>query len=292
MFPGHPEDPSRMHAIENRLISQRLLDLLTVREAPEATRAQIERVHDGDYIQWLEDAAPTEGLLHIDADTQMNPATLPAVRRAAGAAVQAVDLVMQGTVQNAFCNVRPPGHHAERARSTGFCFVNNAAVAAAHAMAEHGIERVAILDFDVHFGNGTRDIFLDDERVMLCSVYERNIYPFVDLPPREGHIVNAALSGRGFAEAMRRAVTEEWMPALDRFAPQFYIVSAGFDAHREDELSHGDMTDADYKWISEQIVSLAGRHAEGRIVSTLEGGYALDALARSAVEHIRCMMGV
>lgn len=292
MFPGHPEDPSRMHAIENRLISQRLLDLLTVREAPEATREQMERVHDGDYIQWLEDAAPAEGLLHIDADTQMNAATMPAARRAAGAAVHAVDLVMQGSVPNAFCNVRPPGHHAERARPMGFCFVNNAAVAAAHAMAQHGIERVAILDFDVHFGNGTRNIFLDDERVMLCSVYERNVFPFVDLPPREGHMINAALSGRGFAEAMRRAVTEQWTPALERFAPQFYVVSAGFDAHREDELSHGDMTDADYKWISEKIVALADRHAGGRIVSTLEGGYALDALARSAVAHIRCMMGV
>jgi len=292
MFRGHPEDPARVHAIQNRLISQRLLDLLVAREAPPASREQIERVHDSAYLQWLEDSAPADGLVFVDADTQMNKATLPAARHAAGAVVHAVDLVMQGMVQNAFCNVRPPGHHAERARSMGFCFINNAAVAAAHAMAEHGIERVAILDFDVHFGNGTRDIFLDDERVMLCSVYERDVYPFVDLPPREGHAINAALPGHGFAQAMRRAVSEDWIPALAHFAPQFFVVSAGFDAHREDELSHGDMTDADYKWITAQIMELAGRHADGRLVSTLEGGYALDALARSAVEHIRCMMGV
>jgi len=292
MVPGHPEDPSRMAAIEDRLIAQRLLDLLTVREAPEASREQMERVHDAGYLRWLTEAEPGERLLHIDADTQMNAATMPAARRAAGAAVHAVDLIMQGAVRNAFCNVRPPGHHAERSRAMGFCFVNHAAVAAAHALATHGLERVAILDFDVHFGNGTRDIFLDDERVMLCSIYERDVFPFVDLPRREGNIINAALPGRGFAGAMREAVTNEWTPALERFAPELYVVSAGFDAHGEDPLSHGDMSDADYQWISETILALANRHAGGRLVSTLEGGYAPDALARSAAAHIRCLMGV
>lgn len=292
MFDGHPEDPARMHAVENRLISQRLLDLMAVHEPPEAAREQIERVHDAGYLDSLEEMSPPDGLVPIDPDTYMNPATLPAAKRAAGAAVLGVELVMAGTVPNAFCNVRPPGHHAERSRAMGFCFINSAAVAAAHALSHPGIERVAILDFDVHFGNGTRDIFLNDERVMLCSVYERYLYPMVDLPPVEHHHVNSALPGAGFAQGMRQSVLEDWIPALDEFAPDFYVISAGFDAHREDELSRGDMTDADYKWISEQIVALAERHAHGRIVSTLEGGYDLDALARSAAEHVRCLMGV
>jgi len=292
MIPGHPEDPARMHAIENRLISQRLMELLAVHDAPEVSREQVERVHDKGYLEWLSGRSPEEGLTRIDPDTYMNPATVQAAKRAAGAAVLAVELVMQGAAENAFCNVRPPGHHAERGRPMGFCFINNAAVAAAHALTHEGIERVAILDFDVHFGNGTRDIFLDDERVLLCSVYQERLYPMVDLPQFERHHVNSALPGLGFSKGMRKAVTETWVPALDEFAPQFYVVSAGFDGHREDELSHGDMTDQDYKWITEQIRMLAGRHAGGRIVSTLEGGYALDALARSAVEHVRCLMGI
>lgn len=292
MIEGHPEDPARIHAIENRLISQRLLDLMAVHNAPEASAEQMARVHDADYLQHLVDIAPREGLTHIDPDTYMNPGTLPAARRAAGAAVLAVDLVMSGSVQNAFCNVRPPGHHAERAQSMGFCFVNSAAVAAAHALCDDSIDRVAILDFDVHYGNGTRDIFLNDGRVILCSVYEAHLFPFADVPLIENHHVNAALPGRGFAKAMRSAVSDSWAPALDAFAPQFYVVSAGFDAHAEDPLSRGDMVEADYRWITEQIMALAGRHAQGRIISTLEGGYALDALARSATEHVRCLMGV
>lgn len=292
MIEGHPEDPARLHAIENRLISQRLLDLMIVHDAPEATAEQMARVHDPGYLRELETIAPREGLAHIDPDTYMNPGTLPAARRAAGAAVLGVDLVMAGTVQNAFCNVRPPGHHAEHARAMGFCFINNAAVAAAHALSHDGIDRVAVLDFDVHYGNGTRDIFLNDDRVMMCSIYEQHLFPFVDLPPVENHQVNVPLPGRGFAEGMRQAVTDIWVPALDDFAPQFYIVSAGFDAHREDELSRGDMVEADYGWITGQIMTLADRHAGGRIVSTLEGGYALDALARSTVEHVRRLMGV
>lgn len=292
MVDGHPEDPARMHAIENRLVSQRLLDLMAVHDAPEATTEQMARVHDAGYLRHLEAMSPGEGLAHIDPDTSMNPGTLPAARRAAGAAVLGVDLVMSGAVHNAFCNVRPPGHHAERDRSMGFCFVNNAAVAAAHALSYEGIDRVAILDFDVHYGNGTRDVFLNDDRVMLCSVYERHLFPFADLPPVEHQHVNAALPGRGFAGAMREAVSDAWAPALDEFAPQFYVVSAGFDAHVEDELSRGDMVEADYRWLTGQIMALAGRHAQGRIVSTLEGGYALDALARSTAEHVRCLMGV
>lgn len=292
MIEGHPENPARLHAIENRLISQRLLDLMIVHDAPEATGEQMARVHDPGYLRELETIAPREGLAHIDPDTSMNAGTLPAARRAAGAAVLGVDLVMAGRVQNAFCNVRPPGHHAEHAGTMGFCFINNAAVAAAHALSHDGIDRVAVLDFDVHYGNGTRDIFLNDDRVMMCSVYEQHLFPFMDLPAVENHQINVPLPGRGFAKGMRQAVTDTWVPALDDFAPQFYIVSAGFDAHREDELSRGDMSDADYGWITGQIMTLADRHAGGRIVSTLEGGYALDALARSTVEHVRCMMGV
>lgn len=292
MVEGHPEDPARIHAIENRLVSQRLLDLMAVHDAPEATVEQMTRVHDAGYLRHLEAISPAEALAHIDPDTCMNPGTLPAARRAAGAAVLGVDLVMSGAVHNAFCNVRPPGHHAEHAQAMGFCFINNAAVAAAHALTYQGIDRVAILDFDVHYGNGTRDIFLNDDRVMLCSVYERHLFPFADVPPLENHHVNAALPGRGFAQAMREAVLDAWVPALDAFAPQLYVVSAGFDAHIEDELSRGDMVEADYKWLTGQIMSLADRHARGRIVSTLEGGYSLDALARSAAEHVRCLMGV
>lgn len=292
MMDGHPEDPARLAAIENRLTSQRLMDLLMVHDAPPASDEQITRVHDPDYLRTLEAIAPRQSLAHIDPDTAMSPGTLNAARHAAGAAVQGVDLVMAGRAQNAFCNVRPPGHHAEHARAMGFCFINNAAVAAAHALSHDAIERVAILDFDVHYGNGTRDIFLNDERVMLCSVYEQALFPGMNVPAVENQHINNALAGHGFAAGMRQAVAEAWIPALDNFAPQFYIISAGFDAHVEDQLSRGDLTDSDYQWISEQIVALAGRHAGGRIVSTLEGGYALDALARSAVVHIRALMGV
>jgi len=292
MIEAHPEDPARLHAVENRLISQRLLDLLMIREPDEATREQVERVHAPGYLQAMESMAPREGLAHIDPDTYMNPDTMPAALRAAGAAVLGVDMVMAGTAGNAFCNVRPPGHHAERSQAMGFCFINSAAVAAAHALTYDGVDRVAILDFDVHYGNGSRDIFLDDDRVMLCSIYEELLFPFADVPPRENQHVNVALPGRGFSEGARKAMTDTWTPALDEFAPQFYVISAGFDAHIEDDLSRGDMVDADYRWITQQIKALANRHAGGRIVSMLEGGYALDALARSATEHVRSLMGV
>lgn len=292
MSPGHPEDPARLHAIEDRLASQRLRDLLTAHEAPAVSREQLERAHDAGYLQSLADMSPVDGLAYIDPDTQMNPQTLTAAARAAGAGVLAVDLVMRKEAPNAFCNVRPPGHHAEHRRAMGFCFYNNIAVAAAHALSRHGLRRVAIVDFDVHFGNGTRDIFLDDDRVMLCSLYEERNYPFVDLPPTERQHINTALPGRGFAQGMREAVTNIWVPALDEFNPQLYLISAGFDAHAEDMLSGGDMTETDYEWITGEIMALADRHASGRVVSMLEGGYALDAVARSAGAHLRCLMGV
>jgi acetoin utilization deacetylase AcuC-like enzyme len=288
----HPECPARLHAIEDQLIASGLYSFLQHHDAPEVTREQLLRVHDAAYIDFVAAAAPSEGIISLDGDTFMNSFTYPAALRAAGAAVMAVDLVMAGKVENAFCNVRPPGHHAERGEAMGFCIFNNVAVGAAHALAAHGLSRVAIVDFDVHHGNGTEHIFTDEQRVMLCSTFQHPFYPYSGVETDKQHIINVPLTAGADGVAFRNAVSERWIPALEAFEPELIFVSAGFDAHREDDMSSLRLLEADYVWVTEQIKRIAEHHAHARIVSVLEGGYELHALGRSAAAHIKVLSGL
>jgi len=285
----HPECPARVAAIEDHLLATGLLLHLVDVEAPPATREQLLRVHDPDYVDTIEASIPEHGLIHLDPDTAMNPHSYHAALRAAGAVIKATDMVMGGEVENAFCNVRPPGHHAGRARAMGFCFFNNVAVGAAHALEVHGLERVAIADFDVHHGNGTEDIFRDDPRVMMVSTFQHPFYPYSGVEGRSQRMVNIPLAAYSSGVQFREAVENFWVPALDRFQPQMVFISAGFDAHRDDDMASLSLVEAEYAWVTERLVVYADRFCGGRIVSTLEGGYELDALARSVAAHIRAM---
>jgi len=288
----HPECPARIHAIEDQLIASGLFGYLQHHEAPEATREQLLRVHDADYLDAIAAAAPQHGLVELDGDTSMNPFSYPAALRAAGAAVMAVDLVMAGKVENAFCNIRPPGHHAERAQAMGFCIFNNVAVGAAHALAQHKLSRVAIADFDVHHGNGTEHTFTADPRVMLCSTFQHPFYPYCGADSGNEHIINVPLAAGSGGEQFRAAVTDLWLPALEKFQPELLLISAGFDAHRDDDMASMRLVEADYKWVTEQLKHVAYRHCHRRIVSVLEGGYELHALGRSAMAHIKVLSGL
>ena len=292
MGAGHPECPARIQAIEDQLITSGLLPFLDRHEARQATVEELARVHERGYIENIFSQAPSSGLVYLDADTAMNPHSLEAALRAAGAAVMAVDLVMSGEAENAFCNIRPPGHHAGRSSSAGFCIFNNVAVAVAHALEHHGLQRVAIADFDVHHGNGTEDIFHDDPRVMLCSTFRHPYYPYCGADSGNEHIINVPLPFGTTGAEFRAAVTQHWLPALERLQPQMLFVSAGFDAHREDDMGGFGLREADYVWVTEAIKDIAGRHSNRRIVSVLEGGYALHALGRSAEAHIRVLSGL
>jgi acetoin utilization deacetylase AcuC-like enzyme len=288
----HPERPARLTAIEDQLIASGVGQYLTRFDAPLATDEQLARVHPIEYVRAIRDAAPEHGTVHLDPDTAMNPYTLNAALRAAGAAVMAVDLVMNKKAQTVFCSVRPPGHHACVARPMGFCIFNNVAVAARHAIGAHGLERVAIIDFDVHHGNGTEDIFEGDEQVLMVSTFQHPFYPYSGTESPARNMVNVPLSAGAGSREFREAVREAWIPALDAFQPQLIIFSAGFDAHAEDDMAMLRFSDADYGWVTEQVKPVAQRHAEGRMISMLEGGYALSALGRSAVQHIRVLAGL
>ncbi len=259
-------------------------------DAPLATAEQLGRAHTGLYVLEIFDKAPATGVVQVDPDTAMGPHTLQAALRAAGAAVEATDLVLSGKVGSAFCAVRPPGHHAERAAAMGFCFFNNVAVGIRHALDVHGLQRVALIDFDVHHGNGSEDIFRGDERVLMCSIFERGLYPFNGDEATGPNMVNVGLPARSKGDAFRQAVTQRWLPALEAFKPQLIYISAGFDAHREDDMGNLGLVEADYEWVTEQLVAVADRHAQGRIVSCLEGGYVLSPLARSAAAHVRALI--
>ena len=291
MGPGHPECPERLGAIQDQLLIKGLLDYMLPYDAPLATDEQLCRAHSALHVREIVDNAPAEGYHHVDPDTNMNPHTLRAARRAAGAAVQATDLVLGGEVSAAFCAVRPPGHHAEHAAAMGFCFFNNVAVGIRHALDVHGLQRVALVDFDVHHGNGSENIFKDDERVLMCSIYERGLYPF---PEETGHtttMVNVGLPTRSGSKEFREAVTQHWIPALDEFRPELIYISAGFDAHREDDMGNLALVEADYEWVTQQLMAVANRHCKGRVVSCLEGGYVLSPLARSATAHVKVLIG-
>jgi acetoin utilization deacetylase AcuC-like enzyme len=287
MGPYHPECPDRINAIGDRLISAGLDGYLRHYTAPEATHAQLARAHGAEYIAAIEAASPASGLHYIDPDTALCPHSLDAARHAAGALVLATDLVVRGECLSAFCAVRPPGHHAERHRAMGFCLFNNVAVGAMHAMAAHGIKRVAIVDFDVHHGNGTEDVFSGDSRVLMVSTFQHPLYPYSGTDNPAANMVNVPLSAGSGSDAFRAAVVDRWMPALEEHRPELIYISAGFDAHREDPLAGLRLTETDYAWVTRELIAVALRHGGGRIVSTLEGGYALSALGRSAAEHIR-----
>ncbi len=288
----HPECPQRLPAVQDQLIASGLSDHLTHVEAPLVTREQLERVHEAFYIDTVEELSPQRGIVHLDPDTAMCPATLAAARRAAGAAVLATDMVIAGEAASAYCNVRPPGHHAERGRAMGFCIFNSVAVAAAHALEHHGLERVAIVDFDVHHGNGTEEIFRDDERVLMVSTFQHPFYPYSGTEGRSARMVNIPLAAYSGGVEFRAAVEQYWLPAIEAFKPQMFFVSAGFDAHREDDMASLRLVEADYSWVTQQIKTLAARFAEGRIVSLLEGGYNLHALGRSATAHLKVLSGL
>jgi acetoin utilization deacetylase AcuC-like enzyme len=291
MGPEHPEAPARLAAIHDALFARGIESVLRHHDAPLATREQLCRVHDPAYLDRLEQAAPREGIHWLDSETGMSPHTLQAALRAAGGAVLGVDLVLHREAAMAFCSVRPPGHHAGRAHALGFCVFNNVAVAAAHALEAHGLERVAICDFDGHHGNGTEEIFRDDPRCLYCSTFEHPLFPYAGADSASVHVINVPLKAGTDGHGFRRAVAEEWIDRLVAFNPQLVLVSAGFDGHGEDDMTHLRLTEDDYGWVTREIKIVADTCADGRIVSVLEGGYALGALGRSVVAHLDALIG-
>ena len=293
---GHPECPARIDAIANQLMANGIDGLLYHREAPAATDEQLLRVHSLDHLHAITRAIPNEGIYFFADDVYLSPQTLSAARHAAGAAAMGVDMVMRGETDAVFCNVRPPGHHAERARAMGFCIFNNVAIAAAHALAVYGLERVAVIDFDVHHGNGTQDIFLDDSRVLFCSSFQFPFYPNTNIDDVPSHIINTPLPATCRSEGFRSAISEQWFPALEKFKPQLILISAGFDAYIDDDMSSISLVEQDYSWITQKLRALMDdskqlapeQQCKG-IVSTLEGGYDLLGLGRCAVAHIKAL---
>ena len=287
---GHAESPARLRAVLDALDHDRFAALDRI-EAPRATREQLARVHDAGYIDRILASAPAEGTLRLDEDTLMSPASAEAALRAAGAAIAAVDAVMNGDGERAFCAVRPPGHHATRDQAMGFCLFNNVAVAAAHAIAAHGLKRVAIADFDVHHGNGTQAIFEKEPQVLFISSHQSPLYPDSGREDERGvgNIVNAPLSPGDGSYAFRELWDGALLPRLAAFRPQLLLISAGFDAHRDDPLADIRLGSEDYAWITERLVDVARAHANGRVVSSLEGGYHLGALAASASAHVAAL---
>jgi len=288
----HPESPARLKAVLGGLETPEFAALLR-REAPRASREQLARVHPEAFIDAVLAAVPESGHVGLDPDTILSPGSGEAALRAAGALCAAVDAVMAGEADNAFCAVRPPGHHAEPAQAMGFCLFNNVAIGALQAREEHGLERVAVIDFDVHHGNGTQAAFWDDAGLFFGSTHQSPLYPGSGSPKERGahdNIVNAPLAPMAGSAEFRQSMRGRVLPALHRFAPQFVLVSAGFDAHEDDPLAGLRLHEEDYAWITGEIVQLAKEHCDGRVVSTLEGGYDLHALAASAAAHVRALM--
>jgi acetoin utilization deacetylase AcuC-like enzyme len=285
----HPECPARLHAIRDHLIAIGLDGHLAHFDAPSAPLAAITRAHAPEYVEALRARIPKHGYAALDPDTSMNPATWEAALRAAGAVLEATDRVIGGELDNAFCAVRPPGHHARAAHAMGFCFFNNVVIGALHALQQHGLQRVAIIDFDVHHGNGTEEILAGDERVLMCSFFQHPFYPYTGTEHPAKNMVNVPLPAGTRGDKVREVVETIWLPRLRAFEPQMIFVSAGFDAHREDDLGQMGLVEADYAYITEQLMQLSERHSRGRIVSTLEGGYNLSALARSVAAHVRTL---
>ena len=300
MGAGHPECPERLDAIEDRLLMSGLDVALERREATAASMADLELAHGRMHLASLRglsdnlrDEIKAGGPSHaqVDPDTSINTHSWDAILMAAGAAIDATDAVMAGEMPNAFCAVRPPGHHATRNQAMGFCFVNNVAVAAKYALERHGLKRVAIIDFDVHHGNGTEDIVAGDDRILMCSFYQHPFYPVWE-HATAANLVNLPVPAYTKGMDMRELIDMSWIPRLDAHKPQMIFISAGFDAHREDDMGQLGLVEQDYAWMTMRIKEVAERHAKGRIVSCLEGGYALSALGRSVEAHLRVLADV
>jgi len=289
---GHPERADRLRAIEQALEDEKFQSLAR-EQAPLGELETIALCHPMDYIEAIQDASPQQGLVRLDADTTMSPGTLEAALRCVGGGILAVDEVVNRKAANAFVATRPPGHHAETSRPMGFCLFNNAAIAARYAQKKHGLGRIAIVDFDVHHGNGSQDIFWADKSVMYCSTHEMPLYPGTGATSERGEhntIVNAPLSagdgGNEFREAMEVAI----LPRLRDFKPELLVISAGFDAHTRDPLANLNLVEADYSWVTKELMAVADQYADGRIVSLLEGGYDLQGLSRSVAAHVSALM--
>ena len=296
MGEGHPECAQRLDAIADQLLASGLGIAIEQREAPLATLEQLGRAHSSNYVlqlrEFMEQVQANGEPRHLDPDTVVCAGTWRAALRSAGAAVAATEAVFSGEFDNAFCSVRPPGHHATRDETKGFCFFNNVAVAARHALDVLGLERVAIIDFDVHHGNGTEDIIAGDDRVLMCSFFQHPLYPNTGAVPKGSNMINVPIPPYTRGMEVREIIDMMWMQRLEEFAPQMVFISAGFDAHHEDDLGQLGLVEADYEWITRRLKDLADRHAKGRIVSCLEGGYALSALGRSVVAHLRVLADV
>ena len=295
---GHPECPERLDAIEDWLLATGVKDALDCREAPAAAVGDIELAHTrtlvaslrGLQAQLIDDiAAGGPDHVQIDPDTQMNVHTWNAALRAVGATVAATDAVMAGEIENAFCSVRPPGHHATRDKAMGFCFFNNVAIAARYALARHGLKRVAVVDFDVHHGNGTEDILQGDDRVLMVGFFQHPFYPYSGTDHPASNLLNLPVPAYTKGLDIRDLIETHWIPRLEEFKPEMIFISAGFDAHRDDDMGQMGLVEQDYAWITSRIKDIASRHSKGRIVSSLEGGYNLNALARSVEAHIRVL---
>jgi acetoin utilization deacetylase AcuC-like enzyme len=292
MGSGHPESPARLNAINEHMRSSGMLEELRCLEAPLADAGDLKRVHRPGYVDLIFENAPAEGYVQLDPDTAMNPHSLSAARRAAGAGLLAVDEVMSGRAQNAFCAVRPCGHHATQARSMGFCIFNNVGVAAAYALEKNGLDRVAIIDFDVHHGNGTEDMFSPPQwrdRVLMASFFQHPFYPYSGTVNPAPNMINVPLAAGSGGAAAKQAIEAQWLPALENFKPQMILISAGFDAHHEDLVGRVALVEAAYAWEQREFVAVAARHSQKRMVSMLEGGYNLSALGRSAVAHVKTL---
>ncbi len=289
----HPECPARLQAIDDQLIASGIASLLERREAPRASIADLQRVHSDAAIAQVRDQLPATGSYYaLDGDTLLNAYSWEAALRAAGAAVAATDAVMRGEVNNAFCAIRPPGHHATPDSSMGFCLFNNVAIAAKHAMQVYGLRRIAIIDFDVHHGNGTEAAFAEDARVLMVSFFQHPLYPYSGIHPAgtaPSHLLNIPVPAHTRGDVVRELVRQRWLPALQAHQPEMLFISAGFDAHREDEMASMGLVEADFAWITKQLVEVARQYANGRIVSCLEGGYALSALGRCVVAHLKAL---
>lgn len=289
---GHPERPDRLRVVDEVLADERF-QLLAREQAPRAPLEVVALAHPMDYVEAIRGASPSEGFVHIDADTSMSPGSFEAALRGAGGAMRAVDEMMNQKADNAFVAIRPPGHHAETARPMGFCLFNNAAIAARYAQNRYGVERAAVVDFDVHHGNGSQDIFWADKSVMYCSTHEMPLYPGSGAVGERGEhntIVNAPLSAGDGGDAFREAFDTVILPRLREFKPDILIISAGFDAHTRDPLANLNLVEADFAWVTKKLMEIADSSAQGRIVSLLEGGYDLQGLSRSVAAHVTALM--
>jgi acetoin utilization deacetylase AcuC-like enzyme len=289
---GHPERPDRLRAVEQALEAEKFQTLLRA-EAPMASLEQIALCHPMEYIEEIREASPKEGLVHLDADTSMSPGSFEAALRAAGGAIFAVDEVFANRVKNAFVATRPPGHHAETARPMGFCFFDNVAIAARHAQKQYGIGRAAIVDFDVHHGNGSQEIFWEDKSVMYCSTHQMPLFPGTGAVIESGEhntVVNAPLRPGDGGDAFKAAFESRILPRVAEFKPELIIISAGFDAHMRDPLASINLEERDFVWATQKLMDVADRYADGRVVSVLEGGYDLQALGNSVAAHVTALM--